>query len=66
MIVYPVKIYRPNEYGELEYIETIYPDELSKTHWAKFTKQTGKLYLHSQYKYTKVDSNHDRTQNRQK
>ena len=33
MIIYPVKIYRPNEFGELEYVETIYPDQLSETHW---------------------------------
>tara|TARA_R110002020_G_scaffold388033_1_gene598771 strand:+ start:517 stop:711 length:195 start_codon:yes stop_codon:yes gene_type:complete len=63
MIVYPVKIYKPNIDGELEYIETVYPDELSKVYWDNFNKQKGKLNLHSDRKYTKVDSNRANPQN---
>jgi len=63
MIIYPVKIYRPNDLGELEYIETIYPPQLSDIHWDKFNRHTGQLNLHSKHKYTRVDSNNDNSQN---
>ena len=62
MIIYPVKIYKPNEQGKLEYVETIYPDALSKVHWVKFNRDTGQLNLRSNYKYTRVDSPYDNTQ----
>ena len=62
MIIYPVKIYKPNEQGKLEYVETVYPDALSKVHWVKFNRDTGQLNLRSNYKYTRVDSPYDNTQ----
>tara|TARA_R100001594_G_C3854979_1_gene219416 strand:- start:13 stop:219 length:207 start_codon:yes stop_codon:yes gene_type:complete len=64
MIIYPVKIYRPNEYGELEYIETIYPDQLSDIHWTKFNRDGGELNIRSKRKYTRVDSNNGRSQDK--
>ena len=62
MIIYPVKIYKPNVNGELEYVETVYPDALSKVHWVKFNRDTGQLNLRSNHKYTRVDSPYDNTQ----
>ena len=62
MIIYPVKIYKPNEHGELEYVETIYPDQLSEIHWVRFNQVTGQLNLRSNYKYTRVDSSYGDTQ----
>lgn len=50
MILYPVKIYKPNKHGDIEYVETIPPDTLSKIHWDKFNRDTGQLNLHSNYK----------------
>lgn len=63
MIIYPVKIYKPNVNGELEYVKTVYPDALSKVHWVKFNRDTGQLNLRSKYKYIRVDSNNDSPQN---
>tara|TARA_Y100000361_G_C11031426_1_gene275007 strand:- start:270 stop:467 length:198 start_codon:yes stop_codon:yes gene_type:complete len=62
MIIYPVKIYKPNEHGELEYVKTIYPNQLSEIHWVRFNQETGQLNLRSNYKYTRVDSSYDDTQ----
>ena len=62
MIIYPVKIYKPNKHGELEHVETIYPAALSKIHWNRFAQETGQLNLRSNYKYTRVDSSYGDTQ----
>ncbi len=64
MIIYPVKIYRPNEFGELEYVETIYPDQLSETHWNKFPHETGKLNLRRTYIYPKMGSSNEDSQDK--
>ena len=62
MIIYPVKIYKPNEHGELEYVETIYPDALAKTHWNRFAQETGQLNLNSRYRYTRTERTYADTQ----
>ena len=61
-MIFPVKIYKPNEHGELEYVETIYPDALSKIHWNRFAQETGQLSLNSPYRYTRTDRTYDYTQ----
>ena len=61
-MIFPVKIYKPNEHGELEYVETIYPDALSKIHWNRFAQETGQLNLNSHYRYTRTDRTYDDTQ----
>lgn len=62
MIIYPVKIYKPNDFGELEYVETIYPDELVKSHWHRFEQETGQLNLHSSHNYTRTGASDDNAQ----
>lgn len=60
MIIYPVKIYRPNEHGDLEYVKTVYPEVLAKIHWDRFNRDTGQLNLRS--KYPRGDQSHEDTQ----
>ena len=36
-MIFPVKIYKPNEHGELEYVETIYKDAVISHHWLPVT-----------------------------